>query len=147
MNIHISSAGWHFLVYSVIFNSSMFFITFKPHWFTHWICLLLFLLAASAKLFQEVHVFMIFLLYYYHFPFSWVIIDCCFFFFGDSNLLFREFALISMWRVPAVPIGAHTVLSLLAEPLKQQTEVLLSTEDLDVSENYREFQDWVYLSH
>lgn len=59
-----------------------------------------------------------------------------------SNLLFREFALISMWRVPAVPIGAHTVLSLLAEPLKQPTEVLLSTEDRDVSENLREFQDW-----
>lgn len=59
-----------------------------------------------------------------------------------SNLLFREFALISMWRVPAVPIGAHTVLSLLAEPLKQPTEVLLSTEDYDVSENLREFQDW-----
>ncbi|KAK6153544.1 hypothetical protein DH2020_013183 [Rehmannia glutinosa] len=59
-----------------------------------------------------------------------------------SNLLFREFALISMWRVPAVPIGAHTVLSLLAEPLKHPTETLLSTEDDDVSENLREFQDW-----
>ncbi|KAL8537837.1 hypothetical protein ACS0TY_012827 [Phlomoides rotata] len=59
-----------------------------------------------------------------------------------SNLLFREFALISMWRVPAVPIGAHTVLSLLAEPLKQQTEILFSTEDQEVSENLREFQDW-----
>ncbi|XP_047940183.1 nuclear pore complex protein NUP107 [Salvia hispanica] len=59
-----------------------------------------------------------------------------------SNLLFREFALISMWRVPAVPIGAHTVLSLLAEPLKQQTELLHSTEDRDVSESFREFQDW-----
>ncbi|KAG8388433.1 hypothetical protein BUALT_Bualt02G0125400 [Buddleja alternifolia] len=59
-----------------------------------------------------------------------------------SNLLFREFALISMWRVPAVPIGSHTVLSLLAEPLKQPTEILLSTEDPDVSENLREFQDW-----
>ncbi|XP_041994312.1 nuclear pore complex protein NUP107-like [Salvia splendens] len=59
-----------------------------------------------------------------------------------SNLLFREFALISMWRVPAVPIGAHTVLSLLAEPLKQQTELLHSNEDRDVSESFREFQDW-----
>ncbi|KAL0429947.1 UNVERIFIED_CONTAM: Nuclear pore complex protein [Sesamum radiatum] len=59
-----------------------------------------------------------------------------------SNILFREFALISMWRVPAIPIGAHTVLSLLAEPLKQPTEILLSTEDNDVSENLREFQDW-----
>ncbi|KAL3618198.1 hypothetical protein CASFOL_038519 [Castilleja foliolosa] len=58
-----------------------------------------------------------------------------------SNLLFREFALISMWRVPAVPIGAHTVLSLLAEPLKYVTEVF-SSEDRDVSENLREFQDW-----
>lgn len=52
-----------------------------------------------------------------------------------------------MWRVPAVPIGAHTVLSLLAEPLKQQTELLHSTDDRDVSESFREFQDWVYLSH
>ncbi|CAA0816162.1 Nuclear pore complex protein NUP107 [Striga hermonthica] len=59
-----------------------------------------------------------------------------------SNLLFREFALISMWRVPAVPVGAHTVLSLLAEPLKHLTEVLISSEDHEVSENLREFQDW-----
>uniref|UniRef100_A0A5B7BC96 Nuclear pore complex protein n=1 Tax=Davidia involucrata TaxID=16924 RepID=A0A5B7BC96_DAVIN len=59
-----------------------------------------------------------------------------------SNILFREFSLISMWRVPAMPIGAHTLLSLLAEPLKQPTETLLSTEDHDVSENLREFQDW-----
>ncbi|CAL5381220.1 unnamed protein product [Camellia sinensis] len=61
---------------------------------------------------------------------------------GISNILFREFALISMWRVPAMPIGAHTLLSFLAEPLKQPTETLLSTEDHDVSENLREFQDW-----
>ncbi|XP_028127587.1 nuclear pore complex protein NUP107-like [Camellia sinensis] len=27
-----------------------------------------------------------------------------------SNILFREFALISMWRVPTMPIGAHTLL-------------------------------------
>ncbi|KAI8028124.1 Nuclear pore complex protein NUP107 [Camellia lanceoleosa] len=58
------------------------------------------------------------------------------------NILFREFALISMWRVPAMPIGAHTLLNFLAEPLKQPTETLLSTEDHDVSENLREFQDW-----
>lgn len=42
-----------------------------------------------------------------------------------------------------MPIGAHTLLSLLAEPLKQPTETLLSTVDHDVSENLREFQDWV----
>ncbi|CAL5381126.1 unnamed protein product [Camellia sinensis] len=59
-----------------------------------------------------------------------------------GNILFREFALISMWRVPAMPIGAHTLLSFLPEPLKQPTETLLSTEDHDVSENLREFQDW-----
>ncbi|KAI8026378.1 Nuclear pore complex protein NUP107 [Camellia lanceoleosa] len=47
-----------------------------------------------------------------------------------------------MWRVPAMPIGGHTLLSFLAEPLKQPTETLLSTEDHDVSENLREFQDW-----
>ncbi|KAF7814004.1 nuclear pore complex protein NUP107 [Senna tora] len=57
-----------------------------------------------------------------------------------SNILFREFALISMWRVPAMPIGAHTVLSFLAEPLKQQSETL--DEDYNVSEDLREFQDW-----
>ncbi|GFY97219.1 hypothetical protein Acr_11g0015250 [Actinidia rufa] len=59
-----------------------------------------------------------------------------------SNILFREFALISMWRVPAAPIGAHRLLSFLAEPLKQPTETLLSAEDHDISENLREFQDW-----
>ncbi|XP_058179143.1 nuclear pore complex protein NUP107 isoform X2 [Rhododendron vialii] len=59
-----------------------------------------------------------------------------------SNVLFREFALISMWRVPAMPIGAHVLLRLLAEPLKQPTEALLSDEDHDVSENIREFEDW-----
>ncbi|CAL5381152.1 unnamed protein product [Camellia sinensis] len=65
--------------------------------------------------------------------------------FGSDDLcgiLFREFALISMWRVPAMPIGGHTLLSFLAEPLKQPTETLLSTEYHDVSENLREFQDW-----
>nr|GMC51934.1 nuclear pore complex protein NUP107 [Ipomoea batatas] len=63
-----------------------------------------------------------------------------------SNVLFREFALISMWRVPAMPIGAHTLLSLLAEPLKHPTEGL-STDDYDASANLREFQDWnVYYS-
>ncbi|KAL7233636.1 hypothetical protein ACSBR1_017280 [Camellia fascicularis] len=40
--------------------------------------------------------------------------------------------------------GAHTLLSFLAEPLKQPTETLLSTEDHDVSENLREFQDWIW---
>ncbi|CAL5373871.1 unnamed protein product [Camellia sinensis] len=59
-----------------------------------------------------------------------------------SNILFREFALISMWRVPAMLIGAHTLLSFLLVPLKQPTETLLSTEDHDVSEDLREFQDW-----
>ncbi|CAL5379212.1 unnamed protein product [Camellia sinensis] len=59
-----------------------------------------------------------------------------------DNILFREFVLISMWRVPAMPIGAHTLLSFLVEPLKQPTETLLSTEDHDVSDNLREFQDW-----
>ncbi|CAL5381210.1 unnamed protein product [Camellia sinensis] len=59
-----------------------------------------------------------------------------------ANILFREFALISMWRVPAMPIGAHTLLRFLAEPLKQPAETLLSTKDHDVSENLREFQDW-----
>lgn len=59
-----------------------------------------------------------------------------------SNVLFREFALISMWRVPAMPIGAHILLRLLAEPLKQPTETLLSDKDQDVSENIREFEDW-----
>ncbi|CAI9753709.1 unnamed protein product [Fraxinus pennsylvanica] len=59
-----------------------------------------------------------------------------------SNILFREFSLLSMWRVPAMPIGAHTLLSSLAEPLKQPMENFLSTEDPDVAENLREFEDW-----
>ncbi|XVF74277.1 hypothetical protein PTKIN_Ptkin13bG0097300 [Pterospermum kingtungense] len=58
-----------------------------------------------------------------------------------SNTLFREFALISMWRVPAMPIGAHELLSLLAEPLKQLSETPDTFEDY-VSENLKEFQDW-----
>lgn len=58
-----------------------------------------------------------------------------------SNILLREFALISMWRVPAMPVGAHTILSLLAEPLKQLSESPDSYEDY-VSENLKEFQDW-----
>uniref|UniRef100_A0A2P2K3Y4 Nuclear pore complex protein n=1 Tax=Rhizophora mucronata TaxID=61149 RepID=A0A2P2K3Y4_RHIMU len=61
-----------------------------------------------------------------------------------SNTLFREFALISMWRVPAMPIGAHSLLSLLAEPLKQLSEIPDILEDY-ASENLKEFQDWVCL--
>ncbi|OIT06019.1 nuclear pore complex protein nup107 [Nicotiana attenuata] len=59
-----------------------------------------------------------------------------------SNVLFREFALISMWRVPAMPVGAHTLLSLLAEPLKQLSDDLVSVESHEFSENLKEFQDW-----
>jgi nuclear pore complex protein Nup107 len=58
-----------------------------------------------------------------------------------SNILFREFALIAMWRVPATPVGAHTLLSYLAEPLKQLSENPDTLEDY-VSENLQEFQDW-----
>ncbi|XP_009146408.2 nuclear pore complex protein NUP107 [Brassica rapa] len=58
-----------------------------------------------------------------------------------SNILFREFALISMWRVPATPVGAHTLLSFLAEPLKQLSENTDTLVDY-VSENLQEFQDW-----
>ncbi|PON93456.1 Nuclear pore protein [Trema orientale] len=59
-----------------------------------------------------------------------------------SNILFREFALISMWRVPAMPIGAHTLLSFLAEPLKQLSESSDTLENYNASENLKEFQDW-----
>ncbi|KAK9101593.1 hypothetical protein Scep_025023 [Stephania cephalantha] len=59
-----------------------------------------------------------------------------------SNILFREFALISMWRVPKMPIGAHMLLSFLAEPLKQLEGTVLSLDDGDISENIHEFQDW-----
>ncbi|MBA0683904.1 hypothetical protein Goari_025529, partial [Gossypium aridum] len=55
-------------------------------------------------------------------------------------LIHREFALISMWRVPAMPIGAHELLSFLAEPLKQLSETPDTFEDY-VSENLKEFQD------
>ncbi|CAN8269358.1 unnamed protein product [Cochlearia groenlandica] len=58
-----------------------------------------------------------------------------------SNILFREFALIAMWRVPGTPVGAHTLLSFLAEPLKQLSENPDTLEDY-VSENLQEFQDW-----
>lgn len=39
-----------------------------------------------------------------------------------------------------MPVGAHTLLSLLAEPLSQLTD---SAEDYGVSENLKEFNDWV----
>ncbi|KAJ0006915.1 hypothetical protein Pint_29212 [Pistacia integerrima] len=58
-----------------------------------------------------------------------------------SNILFREFALISMWRVPAMPIGAHALLSFLAEPLKQLSETPDTLKDY-VSEDLKEFQEW-----
>lgn len=44
-----------------------------------------------------------------------------------------------------MPIGAHTLLSFLAEPLKQHSETL--DEDYNVSEDLREFQDWVCLNY
>ncbi|GAB4850018.1 hypothetical protein Ancab_029316 [Ancistrocladus abbreviatus] len=59
-----------------------------------------------------------------------------------SNILFREFALISMWRVPTMPMGAHKLLGFLAEPLKQPSENLLSLEEHDVSGHLKEFKDW-----
>ncbi|GER45054.1 hypothetical protein STAS_21968 [Striga asiatica] len=62
---------------------------------------------------------------------------------NDARAVTRKLVLRAlMHRVPAVPVGAHTVLSLLAEPLKHLTEVLISSEDHEVSENLREFQDW-----
>lgn len=42
-----------------------------------------------------------------------------------------------------MPIGAHTLLSLLAEPLKQLSDELVSIESHEFSENLKEFQDWV----
>ncbi|MFS7891390.1 putative nuclear pore protein [Helianthus anomalus] len=65
--------------------------------------------------------------------------SCIFF----SNVLFQEFGLISMWRVPTMPIGTHTLLSLLAEPLKHPSETSISTEDRETSDSLREFRDWV----
>uniref|UniRef100_A0A1D1YQA4 Nuclear pore complex protein n=2 Tax=Anthurium amnicola TaxID=1678845 RepID=A0A1D1YQA4_9ARAE len=59
-----------------------------------------------------------------------------------SNILFREFALISLWRVPKMPIGAHKLLSFLVELLKQPMDTLLSLDELIVSENLHEFEDW-----
>ncbi|GAB2250050.1 hypothetical protein Droror1_Dr00013409 [Drosera rotundifolia] len=59
-----------------------------------------------------------------------------------SNILFREFALMSMWRIPRMPIGAHKLLSFLAEPVKQPPENLLSCEEHDVSDYLKEFKDW-----
>ncbi|XP_068662789.1 nuclear pore complex protein NUP107 [Aristolochia californica] len=59
-----------------------------------------------------------------------------------SNVLLREFALMSMWRVPKMPVGAHQLLAFLAEPLKQPTYALLSFEEHDISEDLHEFEDW-----
>lgn len=42
-----------------------------------------------------------------------------------------------------MPIGAHTLLSFLAEPLKQLSESSDSLEDYNVSQNLEEFHDWV----
>lgn len=60
-----------------------------------------------------------------------------------SNLLFREFSLISLWRTVLVPAGPHKILSLLAEPLKQ-TEAIISSLDRPerIQENLQEFEDW-----
>ena len=41
-----------------------------------------------------------------------------------------------------MPIGAHELLSFLAEPLKQLSENPDTLED-NVSENLKQFQDWV----
>lgn len=45
-----------------------------------------------------------------------------------------------------MPIGAHRLLSFLAEPLKQLQELSDTLENYNVSENLREFQDWVCIS-
>lgn len=42
-----------------------------------------------------------------------------------------------------MPIGAHKLLSFLAEPLKQLSENLDAPENYDISEDLSEFQDWV----
>lgn len=44
-----------------------------------------------------------------------------------------------------MPVGAHTLLSRLAEPLKQLSESSDTLDEYDVSENLKEFQDWVCL--
>ncbi|KAM7254636.1 hypothetical protein ACFE04_004016 [Oxalis oulophora] len=56
-----------------------------------------------------------------------------------SNILFREFALVSMWRTPAMPVGAHALLSFLAEPLKQLSD---DSDEEEYFSEMKEFQDW-----
>lgn len=51
--------------------------------------------------------------------------------------------MISMWRIPKFPVGAHMLLSFLAEPLKQPTDTLLSLEEHNIYENMQELEDWV----
>ncbi|KAF3792303.1 Nuclear pore complex protein [Nymphaea thermarum] len=63
-----------------------------------------------------------------------------------SNMLFREFALISMRRTPELPAGAHMLLSFLAEPLQQPIDTLFMEEEDDISEDMVEFKDWVGIS-
>lgn len=42
-----------------------------------------------------------------------------------------------------MPVGAHTILGLLAEPLKQLSESSDALDDYNISENLKEFQGWV----
>lgn len=42
-----------------------------------------------------------------------------------------------------MPVGAHMLLSFLAEPLKQPNDTLPSFHDNDVFEDLHEFEDWV----
>lgn len=44
-----------------------------------------------------------------------------------------------------MPVGAHMLLSFLAEPLKQPINTLPSFHDNDVSKDLHEFEDWVRL--
>ncbi|KAJ7559069.1 hypothetical protein O6H91_04G068600 [Diphasiastrum complanatum] len=59
-----------------------------------------------------------------------------------SNILFREFALNSLERTSKIPAGVHVLLSHLAEPLQQPTDILFSLENYNVQEQFEEFQDW-----
>ncbi|CAN6451397.1 unnamed protein product [Victoria cruziana] len=61
---------------------------------------------------------------------------------AHSNVLFREFALISMRRTPELPAGAHMLLSYLAEPLQQPTDSIFTEKEDDFSEEMVECKDW-----
>ncbi|KAI5063312.1 hypothetical protein GOP47_0021859 [Adiantum capillus-veneris] len=58
-----------------------------------------------------------------------------------SNLLLREFGLVSLRRNHKMPVGVHMLLGYLVEPLKQPLDYSLYPQ-LNLQENVSEIQEW-----